>query len=122
MTNTGHQINSADARRRQIRVMQVLFAGAAAAATLALFSAGPSDPRTAVASGSVRLADEVTDQPAPAPASSGRQLPQAAPIGSGAAGSFIAVDEGVNDQGQTSGDIFTQNAQDQSTASGAGTS
>jgi hypothetical protein len=102
--------------------MQVLFAGAAAAATLALFSAGPSDPRTAVASGSVRLADEVTDQPAPAPASSGRQLPQAAPIGSGAAGSFIAVDEGVNDQGQTSGDIFTQNAQDQSTASGAGTS
>ena len=28
----------------------------------------------------------------------------------------------VNDQGQNSGDIFTQNAQDQSTASGAGTS
>lgn len=27
----------------------------------------------------------------------------------------------VNDNGQTSGDIFTQNAQDQSTASGAGT-
>jgi hypothetical protein len=34
-------------------------------------------------------------------------------------GSVIAVDDtggGVNDQGQTSGDIFTQNAQDQSTA------
>ncbi len=28
----------------------------------------------------------------------------------------------VNDNGQTSGDIFTQNAQDQSTAGGAGTS
>lgn len=27
----------------------------------------------------------------------------------------------VNDQGQTSGDTFTQNAQDQSTAGGAGT-
>ncbi|BBY24624.1 hypothetical protein [Mycobacterium stomatepiae] len=27
----------------------------------------------------------------------------------------------VNDNGQTSGDIFQQNAQDQSTASGAGT-
>jgi hypothetical protein len=42
-------------------------------------------------------------------------------------GGIIAVDDdtsgapgdtggGVNDQGQTSGDIFTQNAQDQSTA------
>ena len=35
---------------------------------------------------------------------------------------IITVDDGgVNDNGQTSGDIFTQNAQDQSTASGAGT-
>jgi hypothetical protein len=91
MTNNAHQINSADVRRRQIRLMQALFAGAATVATLALFSAGPSDPQTAVASG--------------------------------AAGSIIAVDDGsgVNDQGQTGGDIFTQNAQDQSTASGAGT-
>lgn len=38
---------------------------------------------------------------------------------------IITVDNGdenfVNDNGQTSGDIFQQNAQDQSTASGAGT-
>ena len=31
-------------------------------------------------------------------------------------GHVVLVDEGVNDQGQTSGDIFTQNAQDQSSA------
>jgi hypothetical protein len=39
------------------------------------------------------------------------------------AGGFAIDDPGnfVNDNGQTSGDIFTQNAQDQSTASGAGT-
>jgi hypothetical protein len=46
---------------------------------------------------------------------------------SGVGGTVIAVDDdsssapddsggGVNDQGQTSGDVFTQNAQDQSTA------
>lgn len=38
---------------------------------------------------------------------------------------IVNVDNGdenfVNDNGQTSGDIFQQNAQDQSTASGAGT-
>jgi hypothetical protein len=45
-------------------------------------------------------------------------VPAAAPYGG-----FAADDNGnfVNDNGQTSGDIFTQNAQDQSTASGAGT-
>jgi hypothetical protein len=116
MTNNTHQINSADVRRRQIRLMQVLFAGAATVATLALFSVGSNDPQTAVASGSVRLAGQVTDLPAPA-APVGPQLPQAAPIGPGSAGSIIAVD----DTNPSSGDIFTQNAQDQSTASGAGT-
>jgi hypothetical protein len=39
---------------------------------------------------------------------------------------IVTVDNGdenfVNDNGQTSGDIFQQNAQDQSTAEGAGTS
>jgi hypothetical protein len=117
MTNNAHHIHSADVRRRQIRLMQVLFAGAAAVATLALFSAGPSDPQTAVASGSVRLADQATELPAPA-APVGPQLPQAAPIGPGSAGSIIAVDDDTN---PSSGDIFTQNAQDQSTANGAGT-
>jgi hypothetical protein len=106
MTNIGHHTNSADARRRQIRLMQVLFAGAATVATLALFSAGPSDTTNVVASG-------------PPPATvTGPQLPQAAPIASGAAGNIIAVDDDTN---PSSGDIFTQNAQDQSTANGAGT-
>jgi hypothetical protein len=92
MTNIGHDINSAGARRRQIRVMQALFGGAATVATLALFSAGPSDPQTAVASG-------------PTLATAGR---------------IIAVnDDDVNNP--SDGDIFTQNAQDQSTGNGAGT-
>jgi hypothetical protein len=91
MTNIGHHINSADALRRQIRVMQLTFAGAAAVATLALFSAGASHTNNAVASG-------------PAPS----------------AGRVIAVnDDDVNNP--SDGDIFTQNAQDQSTANGAGT-
>ncbi|MGO9385745.1 MAG: hypothetical protein ACLP4W_27600 [Mycobacterium sp.] len=95
MTNDWHDINSADARRRPIRVMQVIFAGAATIATLALFSAArPGDTQAVVAS----------------------QLPQSAQNVAG--GSVVAVDDngGVNDNGQTSGDIFTQNAQDQSTA------
>jgi hypothetical protein len=75
--------------------MQVMFAGAAAVATLTLFNAAPpGDAGTVVASGS--------------------QFAQTAPSGAGAGG--IAADEGVNGSGQTSGDIFTQNAQDQSTA------
>ena len=99
-TTNGHVINSADARRRQIRVAQVIFAGAATIATLALFSAAsPGNAETAVASGSV---------PAIAPVSP--QSPQAAPSMVG--GSVIAVD----DTNPSSGDVFTQNAQDQSTA------
>ena len=81
----------------KIRLMQVIFGGAAAVATLTLFSAGPSDPQTAVASGSVPVV-----------------------ASSGAAGNIIAVnDDDVFNP--SDGDIFTQNAQDQSTASGAGT-
>jgi hypothetical protein len=92
MTNIGQHINSADARRRQIRAMQLIFAGAATVATLALFSAGPSSPETAVASG-------------PALAAAGRIVP--------------VNDDDVNNP--SDGDIFQQNAQDQSTANGAGT-
>jgi hypothetical protein len=81
---------------------QVLFAGAATTATLALFSAAsPGSAETAVASGSVQATAPVSPQ-----------LPLAA-------ASMVAPGDtggGVNDQGQTSGDIFTQNAQDQSTA------
>ena len=63
-------------------------AGAAAFAALSLFGAAPSDTDSAVASGS-----------------SARIIP-------------VNDDDGwsVNDQGQDSGDIFLQNAQDQSTA------
>lgn len=112
MTNTpstpSHDIPAAAARRRQIRAMQLLFAGAAAVATLALF--GAAQPGNT----SVRLADAATPLNSPTATSITN--------GGGGAGGFIAVDEGVNDQGQSSGDIFQQNAQDQSTASGAGTS
>lgn len=90
-----HENRSAYARRRQIRFAQVLFAGAATAAALVLFSATrPIDAATVVASGSTP----------------------------GIAAVPIDDTNFVNDQGQTSGDIFSQNAQDQSTASGAGTS
>ncbi|GBG40299.1 hypothetical protein [Mycobacterium montefiorense] len=75
------------------RLIPVTLAGAAAVAALALFGgAQPGGPATPAASGP-----------------SGTRI--------------VNVDDngGVNDNGQTSGDIFTQNAQDQSTASGAGT-
>jgi hypothetical protein len=97
------------------RVAQVIFAGAATVATVALFSAAsPGSAATTVASGSVRATAPVSPQ-----------FPLSAPSMVG--GSVIAVDDdssaapddtggGVNDQGQTSGDVFTQNAQDQSTA------
>ncbi|OBI89161.1 hypothetical protein [Mycobacterium sp. 1245805.9] len=66
MTNLGHQTTP---RRRPGLAIQLIFAGAAAAAVLALFNASPPFP---------------TDDT-----------------------NF------VNDNGQTSGDIFQQNAQDQ---------
>jgi hypothetical protein len=92
MTIIGHKTKPADARRRQIRLIQVMFAGAAAVATLMLFNAAPpSCAGTLVASGS--------------------QVLQAPPSATG--GSIIAVDDDTN---PSSGDIFTQNAQDQSTA------
>jgi hypothetical protein len=75
--------------------MQVILAGAGAVAALVLFGgAHPGAPATHAASG---------------------------PSASGARIVSVDDDDGVNDNGQTSGDIFTQNAQDQSTASGAGT-
>ena len=102
-----HDAPAADTRRRQIRAMQLLFAGAAAVATLALFGAAQPGGST------VSLA------------SSG--APHVSTIGGGAGGGkIVRINDdspgGVNDQGQSSGDIFQQNAQDQSTADGAGTS
>ena len=78
----------------KISLTQLLSAGAMTVAALALSSAGPSDHQPTVA--------------APAIASSGT------------AGSIINVnDDDVFNP--SSGDIFQQNAQDQSTANGAGT-
>ena len=100
-------ISTADARRRQARVGQVIFAGAGTVATLALFNAAsPGSAETAIASVSAGASTPFS--------------PQSAPAASGVVGGrVIAVDDNgnsVNDQGQTSGDVFTQNAQDQSTA------
>jgi hypothetical protein len=103
MTNTrsttdGRERNSTGAARRQIRLLQVVFAGAAAVAAFALFSA-------AQPGGAATVATPATAHLAAAPNMAG-------------AGGFPTDDNGnsVNDNGQTSGDIFTQNAQDQSTA------
>jgi hypothetical protein len=80
--------NNRSTTHRQIRFMQVIFAGAATVASLALFSAArPGD----AASGPVSLATPSTQ------------------------GSGFAADGPWDDNGQA-GDIFTQNAQDQSTA------
>ncbi len=79
--------------------MQLIFAGAATVATLALSSAAQPNNAQVAAPGSVQLAD------APGVGSAG-----------GLATDGFDGTAGVNDQGQTSGDIFTQNAQDQSTA------
>jgi hypothetical protein len=101
-----YEINPADARRRQIRVMQVLFAGATTIATLALFSgAQPGHAESAGASGSsVRLADQATDLPAPANAPFGPQFPQTAPhvVGNG---SFATDDNTSTSNG--GGDNYT---------------
>ena len=111
--------------------MQLIFAGAATIATLALFNAAQSgDTATVGAAGPVHMADYATDLPAPAAAPFG-QLPQTAPSVLGAGG--FATDDNTStsndtidnsDSGQdtnpSSGDIFSQNAQDQSTACGAG--
>ena len=86
METIGRRTNPADARPRPGPALQVIFAGFATVATLALFGGAPSGA-TVIASGPAAIDPFATDDT-----------------------NF------VNDQGQTSGDIFTQNAQDQSTA------
>ncbi|HET7074263.1 MAG TPA: hypothetical protein VFI55_09330 [Mycobacterium sp.] len=99
MTTTPHrpsrQTHAAGTRRRQLRVMQLIFAGAAAIAMFALFDAArPDTTETMLGSGSVRLADMAGDLPAPA---SGPQFPQTPPNLSG--GNGFAADDS-NDQAQ----------------------
>jgi hypothetical protein len=56
---------SADPRRREIRLIQTIFAGAATAAMLVLFHTAQADEAKNVgAEGSVRLMDRATDLPA----------------------------------------------------------
>jgi hypothetical protein len=89
------QINATGARRRQLRLIQLIFAGAAAIAMLALFDAARPDTTGSVLnSASVRLADMAVAAPASDPF--GPQLPQTPP--SLAGGGFAA--DGSDDQAQ----------------------
>ena len=57
-TTPQQNYSAAGDRRRQLRMMQLVFAGAATVALLALFDAGRTGPtETTLGSGSVRLAD-----------------------------------------------------------------
>jgi hypothetical protein len=59
-----HKTRPADARLRRRRVLQLIFAGAATVATLALFNAThPGGAGTVAAPGLVRLADQATELP-----------------------------------------------------------
>jgi hypothetical protein len=58
-----HQINTADKRYRQLNVMHIILAGAAALTMFALFDAGSPSAAQTVASASVRLTDVTTDLP-----------------------------------------------------------
>jgi hypothetical protein len=76
----------------KIRLLQLTFAGAAAVATLALFGVARDDGRAVTPARTVTVA--------------------VAPSGTG--GGFATNDD--DNFNPSSGDIFTQNAQDQSTA------
>ena len=105
-----HQINATGARRRQLRLLQLIFAGAAALGILAmpaLFNAARPDTTGSVLdSASVHL----TDMALPAPASGpfGPQLPQT-PSGVVGSGGF-AADDG-NDQAQQQQQLAQQEMQ-----------
>jgi hypothetical protein len=106
-----HQIHAAGRRRRQLRVMQAILAGAAAMATLALFDAGrPGTAQTVLASGSVRLADMAADLPARATAPLGPLYPQSPPNLVGGTG-FAADD--TDDQAQQQMQQAEQQAEQQ---------
>jgi hypothetical protein len=105
-----HQNNTTGARRRQSRLLQLIFAGAAALgilAMLALFDAARPDTTGSVLnSASVRLAD--TAVPAPASGPFGPELPQTPPGVVGGGG--FAADDG-NDQAQQQQQLAQQEIQ-----------
>ncbi|HUE32419.1 MAG TPA: hypothetical protein VMQ38_05885 [Mycobacterium sp.] len=95
---TPHQCRetrAAGARRRELRMMQVILAGAAAIAMLALFDAArPDTTETMLGSGSIRLTDMAVDLPVPA---------------SGPVGGFAADD--ADDQAQQQEQLALQQMQ-----------
>jgi hypothetical protein len=89
------QMDAAGARR-QLRVMQVIFAGVAAIAMFTLIDAArPETTQTVLGSGSIRLTDIAI--PAPASGPFGPQFPQTPPSVAGGGG-FAADDS--SDQAQ----------------------
>ena len=61
-----HEINRTDAHRRQLRMLQLIFAGAAAIAMLALFDAArPDTTQSVFASRSVHLIDQAFPETPP---------------------------------------------------------
>jgi hypothetical protein len=99
-------INTVGARRRQLRVMQLIFAGAAAIAMLALFDAARPDTTGPVLnSSSVHLVD--LSVPAPASGPSGLQFPQTPPnLGGG-----LAADTNDDNQAQLQQQLAQQEMQ-----------
>lgn len=111
ITQQGRKFHSADQPRQQLRVMQIILAGAAAIAMLALFDVGrPGAAQTELASGSVRLADMTADLPAPATARAARLYSQNPPNLVDSAG-FAADD--TDDQAQQQAQQQMQQAEQQ---------
>jgi hypothetical protein len=98
MTASARHHSAAEQRRRQIRLMQMIFAGAAITATILVSDVTrPGTAETVVAAGSVRLADRTTDLPAPAAVPFGPRLPQTTPNAVGQGG-FAADDDDDQDE------------------------
>jgi len=102
-----HDIPTDGARRRQVPLLQLIFAGAAAIAMLALFvAARPDTTGSALTSASVRLADAAAPMPASGPF--GPQLPQTPP---NLAGGGFAADTNDDNQAQLQQQLAQQQIQ-----------
>lgn len=100
-------INTVGARRRQLRLLQLIFAGTAAVAMLALFDAARPDTTAPVLnSASVHLVDLAV--PAPASGPSDQQLPQTPP---NLAGGGFAADTNDDNEAQLQQQISQQEMQ-----------
>ena len=102
-----HTINAVGAQRRQLRLMQLIFAGTAALAMLALFDAARPDTTGSVLnSASVHLVDLAV--PAPASGPSGPQFPQTPP---NLAGGGFAADTNDDNEAQLQQQLAQQEMQ-----------